>query len=59
MRLNNHRDYIQKGVSSCELSEHFLYNTRTHNFDNDVIITILEQIKRDEMVMGKNIFSIS
>ena len=56
---NNHRNHIQKGVSSCELSEHFLYNTRTHNFDNHVITTILKQIKRDEMAMGKNIFSIS
>ena len=49
LRLNNHRNHIKRGVSSCELTEHFLQNTRSHNFDNDVIITIIEQIKRSEM----------
>ena len=29
LRLNNHRNHIKKGVSSCELIEHFLHNTRT------------------------------
>ena len=46
--------HFEKGVSSCELTEHFLYSTRTHNFDNDVhTIKVIEQIKRDEMVMEK------
>ena len=49
LRLNNHRNHIKRGVSSCELTEHFLQNTRSHNFDNDVIFTIIEQIKRSEM----------
>ena len=49
LRLNNHRNHIKIGVSSCELTEHFLQNTRSHNFDNDVIITVIEQIKRSEM----------
>ena len=53
IRLNNHRNHIKKGVGSCELVEHFLYNTRTHSCENDVTITIIEEIKRDEMVMEK------
>ena len=40
LRLNNHRNHIKKGISSCELTEHFLHNKRTHNFDNNFIITI-------------------
>ena len=43
---DNHRNHIKKGVSSCELTEHFLHNPRTHNFDNDAITTITEQIKQ-------------
>ena len=46
LRLNNHRNDIKKGVRSCELSEHFLHNTRTHDFDNNVTIIIIEQIKK-------------
>ena len=49
LRLNNHRNHIKKGVSSCELTEHFLHNTRTHDFDNNVTITIIEQIKKDHL----------
>ncbi|XP_068701258.1 uncharacterized protein [Montipora foliosa] len=52
-RLNNHRNHVKKGVSSCELTKHFHYNTRSHNLENDVTITIVEQIKRDKMVMVK------
>ena len=26
LRLNNHRNHIKKGISSCELKEHFLHN---------------------------------
>ena len=47
--LNNHRNHIKKGISSCELAEHFLHNKRTHNFDNNVIITIIEQIRKDSI----------
>ena len=47
--LNNHRNHIKKGISSCELTEHFLHNKRTHNFDNNVIITIIEQIRKDNI----------
>ena len=49
LRLNNHRNHIKKGVSSCELTEHFLHNERTHNVDNNVIITIIEQITKDDI----------
>ena len=35
LRLNNHRNHIKSKLSSCELTEHFLHNTRTHNCDND------------------------
>ncbi|CAH3171643.1 unnamed protein product, partial [Porites lobata] len=49
LRLNNHRNHIKKGISSCGLTEHFLHNKRTHNFDNDVIITIIEQIRKDNI----------
>ena len=46
--------HVKKGVSSCKPTEHFFYSTRTHNFDNDIrTITVIEQIKRDEMVMEK------
>jgi len=38
LRLNNHRNHVKKGVSSWELTEHFLHNTGTHNFDNDAMI---------------------
>ena len=40
LRLNNHRNHMKRGVGSCELTEHFLHNSRSHNFDNDVTITI-------------------
>jgi len=53
LRLNNHRNHIKKGVSSCELTEHFLHNPRTHNFDNDAIITIIEQIKQNDMAIER------
>ena len=53
LRLNNHRNHIKSKVSSCELTEHFLQNTRTHNFDNDVVITIIEQIKRSDMLIER------
>jgi len=53
LRLNNHRNHIKSKVSSCELTEHFLQNTKTHNFDNDVVITIIEQIKRSDMLIER------
>ena len=46
LRLNNPRKHIKKGVISCELPEHFLHNIRSHNFENDVPITVIEQIIR-------------
>ena len=51
--LNNHRNPIKRAVSSCELTKHFIQNNGTHDFDNDVKITIIKQIKPDEMVMEK------
>ena len=53
LRLNNHRNHIKKGVSSCKLTEHFLHNTGTHNFDNDAIITITEQIIQNDMAIER------
>ena len=54
LRLNNHRNHIKKGVSSCELTEHFLHNKRTHDFDNNVTITIIKQIRKDHLEADKN-----
>ena len=31
-------------LAYCELSEHFLHNRRTHDFEKDVTITLIEQI---------------
>ena len=53
LRLNNHRNHIKKGVSSCELTEHFLHNKRTHDFNNNVTITIIEQIRKDHLETDK------
>ena len=39
--LKNHRNDIKRGVGSCELTQHS---------DNDVTVTIIEEIKQDEMV---------
>ena len=49
LRLNKRRNQIRKVISSCELTEHFLHDKRTHNFDNNVIITIIEQIRKDNI----------
>lgn len=50
LRLNNHRNHIKKEIiSRCELTEHFLHNKRTHNFENNVIITIIKQIRKDNI----------
>ena len=40
-------------MSSCELTEHFLHNTRTHDIDNHVTITIIEQIKKEHLETDK------
>ena len=53
IRLNNHRNHIKKVFCSCEIMEHFLLNPRTHNFDNDVTITIIEQMKRIDMTVPR------
>ena len=49
----NQRNHIKKGVNSCELSEHFLHNSRSHDFSKDVTITIIEQIKRSNMTIER------
>ena len=49
LRLNNHRNHIKRGISSCELTKHFLHNKRTHSFDNIASITITEQIRKGEI----------
>ena len=35
LQLNDHRNHIKRGFSDCKLTEHFLHNSRTNNFDND------------------------
>ena len=40
-------------MSSCELTEHFLHNKRTHDFNNNVTITIIEQIRKDHLETDK------
>ena len=47
IRFNNHRSHIKNSINSCELSEHFLHNRRTHDFENDVTITLIEQIRKE------------
>ena len=49
IRFNNHRSHIRNSINSCELSEHFLYNRRTHDFENDVTITLTEQIRKEHL----------
>ena len=49
LRLNNHRSHFKRGFRGWELTEQFLHNSRTHNFDRDTKITIIEEIKRYEM----------
>ena len=53
LRLNNHRNHIKRGINSCELSEHFLHNSRSHDFSKDVTITIIEQIQRSNMTIER------
>ena len=49
IRLNNHRNHVKTAVNSCELTEHFLQNRRSHSFDNDIGVTVIEQIRKMEM----------
>ena len=53
LRLNNHRNHNKRGVNSCELSEHFPHNSRSHDFSKDVTITITEQIKPSNMTIER------
>ena len=53
LHLNNHRNHIKRGVNSYELSEHFLHNSRSHDFGKDVTITIIEQIKCSNMTIER------
>ena len=32
---------------------HFLHNVRSHNFDNDVTITVIEQIRKDYLTIDR------
>ena len=55
LRLNNHRNHIKRGVNSCELSEHFLHNSRSYDFGKEVTIMIIEQIKQSNIERKKEI----
>ena len=46
-RFSNHRSHIRTSKNNCKLSEHFLYNRRTRNFENDVTITLIEQKRKE------------
>ena len=46
IRFNNDRSHIRNLNDSCELSEHFLHNRRTHDFERDIAITPIEQIRK-------------
>ena len=41
IRFNNHRSHITNYLNSCELTEHFLHNRRTHDFEKDITITLI------------------
>ena len=51
-RFNNHRSHIRNSINSCELSEHFLHNRRTHDFKKDVTITLIEQIRKERLELN-------
>ena len=53
LSLNNHRNHIKRGVNSCELSEHFLHNSESHDFGKDVTIMIIEKIKRSNRTIER------
>ena len=53
LHLNNHRNHIKKEVNSCKLTEHFLHNVRSHNFENDITITVIEQIRKDHLTIDR------
>ena len=46
-----HGNHIKTGVNSCELTEHFLHNARSHNFDDGITITGTEQIREDYLTI--------
>jgi len=52
IRLNNHRNHVKNKVRSCELAEHFI-NNEDHNFDRDITISVIEQLKKLEMNVDK------
>ena len=49
LQLDSHRNHSKRGFSDWGLTEHFLHNSRTHNFDRDTKITKIEEIKWHEM----------
>ena len=53
LQLSNHSNHIKKGVSSGELTDLFLHNTRTHDFDNHVTITVTEKINKEHLETDK------
>ena len=40
-------------MAANSLSTFYITQLRTHNFDNDVIITIIEQIKQNDMAIER------
>ena len=49
MTLNDHRNHIRAEDNSCELTEHFLQNKRSHSFERNVKIMVIEQIRKRTM----------
>ena len=64
IRLNNHRNHIKKAFNSCELTDHFLTNKYSHEFERDISITAIEQItsttmninRKKELLQAREIF---
>ena len=57
IQLKNYRDHIKRAFCSCEITEHFLLNPRTHNFNLTITSpyynNIIEQIKRIDMTVQR------
>ena len=57
IQLKNYRDHIKRAFCSCEITEHFLLNPRTHNFNLTIkspyYNNIIEQIKRIDMTVQR------
>ena len=57
-------NHIKKAFNSCELTDHFLTNKYSHEFERDISITAIEQItsttmninRKKELLQAREIF---